>query len=165
MTSSGLEWDYYEFQPTAPGAKSVLFPANPINSQWSSNGISDWSMSNHMTPTPEIVQDPVATVKSMKEDKHKRKQRRKARKDPRRSEGEEVSTCFVCLPGGGFAYNRMFAWVPGGFLPKWVTPPLHDWGFSYELGFGTVNAFHYIGNGNISVSEQRFRPQGCNALE
>lgn len=78
MTSSGLEWDYYEFQPAAPGAVSVLLPTNPINAQWSSNAISDWSTSNHMTP-PEIVQDPVATVKSMKEDKNKRKQRRKAR--------------------------------------------------------------------------------------
>nr|XP_048276128.1 ankyrin repeat domain-containing protein 6 isoform X1 [Myodes glareolus] len=89
MTSSGLEWDYYEFQPAAPGAVSVLLPANPINAQWSANAISDWSMSNHVTPTPEIDQDPVTTVKSMKEDKTKRKQRRKARKDPRRSEREE----------------------------------------------------------------------------
>lgn len=108
MTFSGLEWDYYEFQPVeasflesaAPGANSVLSPANPINSQRSSNAISDWSMSKHMTPTPEIVQDPVAKVKSMKEDKNKRKQRRKARKDPRRSEKEEVSPArFVSLPG------------------------------------------------------------------
>lgn len=105
MTSSGLQWDYYEFQPAAPGAVSVLLPANPINAQWSSNAISDWSMSNHMTSTPEIVQDPVAAVKSMKEDKNKRKQRRKARKEPRRSEREEVSTllrvptwCRACLP-------------------------------------------------------------------
>lgn len=105
MTFSGLEWDYYEFQPVeasflesaAPGANSVLFPANPINSQRSSNAISDWSMSKHMTPTPEIVQDPVAKVKSMKEDKNKRKQRRKARKDPRRSEKEEVSPARFAL--------------------------------------------------------------------
>jgi hypothetical protein len=99
MTLSGLEWDYYEFQPeetsslesATPGANSVLFPANPINAQWSSNAISDWSMSKHMTPTPEIVQDPVAKVKNVKEDKNQRKQRRKARKDPRRSDREEVS--------------------------------------------------------------------------
>lgn len=106
MTSSGLEWDYYEFQSAAPGAVSVLLPANPINAQWSSNATSDWSMSNwSMTSTPEIVQDPVAAVKSMKEDKNKRTQKRKARKDPRRSQREEVSTplcvstwCRACLP-------------------------------------------------------------------
>ncbi|KAM5286784.1 ankyrin repeat domain-containing protein 6 isoform 10-T17 [Hipposideros larvatus] len=97
MTSSGLEWDYYEFEPVetssleyaTPGANSLLLPANPVNSHWSSNAISDWSMSNHTAPTSEIVQDPVATVKGMKEEKNKKNQRRKARKNPRRSEREK----------------------------------------------------------------------------
>lgn len=113
MTSSGLEWDYYEFQP----AVSVLLPANPINAQWSANAISDWSMSNHVTPTPEIVQDPVATVKSMKEDKTKRKQRRKARKDPRRSEREEVST-LLCVPTWCRACFQHVCLRPWGLPPK-----------------------------------------------
>lgn len=106
MTSSGLEWDYYEFEPVetssleyaTPGANSLLLPANPVNSHWSSNAISDWSMSNHTAPTSEIVQDPVATVKGMKEEKNMKNPRRKARKNPRRSEREkEVSTLF-CTP-------------------------------------------------------------------
>ncbi|XP_032958632.1 ankyrin repeat domain-containing protein 6 isoform X7 [Rhinolophus ferrumequinum] len=97
MTSSGLEWDYYEFEPVetssleyaTPGANSLLLPANPVNSQWSSNAISDWSMSNHTAPTSEIVQDPVATVKGMKEEKNEKNPRSKARKNPRRSEREK----------------------------------------------------------------------------
>ncbi|XP_014399957.1 PREDICTED: ankyrin repeat domain-containing protein 6 isoform X4 [Myotis brandtii] len=97
MSSSGLEWDYYEFEPVetssleyaTAGANSLLPLVNPINSHWSSNAISDWSMSNHTAPTPEIVQDPVATVKGMKEEKNKKNQRRKARKNPRRSEREK----------------------------------------------------------------------------
>ncbi|XP_071074698.1 ankyrin repeat domain-containing protein 6 isoform X2 [Dasypus novemcinctus] len=94
MTSSGLEWDYYEFQPVetssleyaTPGADSPLLPANPVNSHWSSNAISDWSMSNHTAPTSEVVQD---LVKGMKEEKNKKTQRRKARTNPRRSEREK----------------------------------------------------------------------------
>ncbi|XP_014313902.1 ankyrin repeat domain-containing protein 6 isoform X3 [Myotis lucifugus] len=97
MSSSGLEWDYYEFEPVetssleyaTAGANSLLPLVNPINSHWSSNAISDWSMSSHTAPTPEIVQDPVATVKGMKEEKNKKNQRRKARKNPRRSEREK----------------------------------------------------------------------------
>ncbi|XP_059556956.1 ankyrin repeat domain-containing protein 6 isoform X8 [Myotis daubentonii] len=97
MSSSGLEWDYYEFEPVetssleyaTAGANSLLPLVNPINSHWSSNAISDWSMSNHTAPTPEIVQDPVATVKGMKEEKNKKNQRRKARKNLRRSEREK----------------------------------------------------------------------------
>ncbi|KAM9059696.1 ankyrin repeat domain-containing protein 6 isoform 5-T5 [Megaptera novaeangliae] len=97
MTSSALEWDYYEFEPVetssleyaTPGASSLLPPANPVNSHWSSKAISDWSMSNHTAPTSEIVQDPVATVKGMKEEKNKKNQRSKARKNPGRSEGEK----------------------------------------------------------------------------
>ncbi|XP_020945657.1 ankyrin repeat domain-containing protein 6 isoform X3 [Sus scrofa] len=100
MTSSALEWDYYEFEPVetsslvyaTPGASSLLLPANPVNpvnSHWSSNAISDWSMSNHTDPTSEIVQDPMAMVKATKEEKNKKNQRRKARKNPRRSEREK----------------------------------------------------------------------------
>ena len=56
-------------------------------------------MSNHAAPTSEIVQDPVAMGKGTKEEKNKKNQRRQARKNPRRSEGEkEVSNCFVHLP-------------------------------------------------------------------
>ncbi|KAM5325481.1 ankyrin repeat domain-containing protein 6 isoform 1-T1 [Glossophaga mutica] len=97
MTSSGLEWDYYEFEPVetssleyaTPGANSLLLPINPVNSHWSSNAISDWSMSNHTAPISEIVQDPVAMVKGTKEENDKENQRRKARKNPRRPETEE----------------------------------------------------------------------------
>uniref|UniRef100_A0ABI7XR51 Ankyrin repeat domain 6 n=1 Tax=Felis catus TaxID=9685 RepID=A0ABI7XR51_FELCA len=97
MTSSGLEWDYYEFQPVetssleyaTPGENSPWLPANPVNTHWSSNAISDWSMSNHTAPTSEIAQDPVAMIKAMKEEKNKKNQRRKARKNPRRSEREQ----------------------------------------------------------------------------
>ncbi|XP_056674570.1 ankyrin repeat domain-containing protein 6 isoform X1 [Monodelphis domestica] len=97
MTSSGLEWDYYEFQPVetssleyaTPGANSLLLPANPAKSYWSSNEVSDWSMSIHTAHTSEIVQDRAATVKGIKEEKNKKTQRRKARKEPRRSEREK----------------------------------------------------------------------------
>ncbi|XP_057595363.1 ankyrin repeat domain-containing protein 6 isoform X3 [Hippopotamus amphibius kiboko] len=97
MTSSALEWDYYEFEPVetssleyaTPEASSLLLPANPVNAHWSSNAISDWSMSNHTVPASEIVQDSVATVKGTKEEKNKKNQRRKARKNPRRSEREK----------------------------------------------------------------------------
>ncbi|XP_050645487.1 ankyrin repeat domain-containing protein 6 isoform X4 [Macaca thibetana thibetana] len=97
MTSSDLEWDYYEFQPVetsslyyaTPGANSLLLPANPVNSHWSADAISDWSMSNHIAPASEIVQDAVAAVKAMKEDKNKKNHRGKVRKDPRRSEREK----------------------------------------------------------------------------
>ncbi|XP_032714007.1 ankyrin repeat domain-containing protein 6 isoform X5 [Lontra canadensis] len=97
MTSSGLEWDYYEFPPVetssleyaTPGENSLLLPANPVNSHWSSNAISHWSMSNHTAPASEIVQDPVAKIKATKEEKNKKNQRRKARKNPRRSEREK----------------------------------------------------------------------------
>ncbi|XP_046532187.1 ankyrin repeat domain-containing protein 6 isoform X11 [Equus quagga] len=97
MTSSGLEWDYYEFEPVetssleyaTPGANSFLLPASPVNNRWSSNAISDWSVSNHTALTSEIVQDPVATEKGMKEEKDQKHPRRKARKSPRRSEREK----------------------------------------------------------------------------
>ncbi|XP_027457042.1 ankyrin repeat domain-containing protein 6 isoform X10 [Callorhinus ursinus] len=97
MTSSGLEWDYYEFQPVetssleyaTPRENSRLLPANPVNSHWTSDAISDWSMSNHTAPTSEIVQDPVAMIKATKEEKTKKNQRRKASKNPRRSEREK----------------------------------------------------------------------------
>ncbi|XP_011922402.1 PREDICTED: ankyrin repeat domain-containing protein 6 isoform X3 [Cercocebus atys] len=72
-----------------PGANSLLLPANPVNSHWSADAISDWSMSNHIAPASEIVQDAVAAVKAMKEDKNKKNHRGKVRKDPRRSEREK----------------------------------------------------------------------------
>ncbi|KAF5919869.1 hypothetical protein HPG69_014233 [Diceros bicornis minor] len=97
MTSSGLEWDYYEFEPmetssleyATPGANSLLLPANPVNAHWSPDAVYDWSVSSHTAPTSEIVQDPVATVKGMMEEKNKNNRRRKARKNPRRSEREK----------------------------------------------------------------------------
>ncbi|XP_070081413.1 ankyrin repeat domain-containing protein 6 isoform X13 [Equus caballus] len=61
----------------------------PVNNRWSSNAISDWSVSNHTALTSEIVQDPVATEKGMKEEKDQKHPRRKARKSPRRSEREK----------------------------------------------------------------------------
>lgn len=106
MTSSGLEWDYYEFEPVetssleyaTPGANSFLLPASPVNNRWSSNAISDWSVSNHTALTSEIVQDPVATEKGMKEEKDQKHPRRKARKSPRRSEREKEVSSLLCTP-------------------------------------------------------------------
>nr|XP_006133358.1 ankyrin repeat domain-containing protein 6 isoform X4 [Pelodiscus sinensis] len=97
MTSSGLEWDYYEFQPVetssieyaTPGTNSFLLSANPANSYWNANTISDWSMSIHTAHTSEIVKEKVALVKGIKEEKEEKNQRRKARKEPRRSEREK----------------------------------------------------------------------------
>ncbi|XP_017598386.1 PREDICTED: ankyrin repeat domain-containing protein 6 isoform X6 [Corvus brachyrhynchos] len=97
MTSSGLEWDYYEFQPVesssveyaTPGADSFLLPANTDNSYWDPNAISEWSMSVHTAQTSEIVQEKIVPVKEIKDEKNKRNQKRKARKEPRRSEREK----------------------------------------------------------------------------
>ncbi|XP_017933544.2 ankyrin repeat domain-containing protein 6 isoform X4 [Manacus vitellinus] len=97
MTSSGLEWDYYEFQPVesssveyaTPGANSFLLPANTENSYWDPNAISEWSMSIHTAHTSEIVKEKVVPVKEIKDEKNKRNQKRKARKEPRRSEREK----------------------------------------------------------------------------
>ncbi|XP_014820061.1 PREDICTED: ankyrin repeat domain-containing protein 6 isoform X2 [Calidris pugnax] len=97
MTSSGLEWDYYEFQPVesssveyaTPGANSFLLPANTENSYWDPNAISEWSMSIHTARTSEIVKEKVVPVKEIKDEKDKRNQKRKARKEPRRSEREK----------------------------------------------------------------------------
>ncbi|KAJ7398223.1 ankyrin repeat domain-containing protein 6 isoform X1 [Pitangus sulphuratus] len=97
MTSSGLEWDYYEFQPVesssveyaTPGANSFLLPANTENSYWDPNAISEWSMSIHTAHTSEIVKEKVVPVKEIKDEKNKKNQKRKARKEPRRSEREK----------------------------------------------------------------------------
>nr|XP_009666660.1 PREDICTED: ankyrin repeat domain-containing protein 6 isoform X1 [Struthio camelus australis] len=97
MTSSGLEWDYYEFQPVesssveyaTPGANSFLLPANTENSYWDPNAISEWSMSIHTAHTSEIVKEKVVSVKEIKDEKDKKNQKRKARKEPRRSEREK----------------------------------------------------------------------------
>ncbi|XP_062428744.1 ankyrin repeat domain-containing protein 6 isoform X3 [Rhea pennata] len=97
MTSSGLEWDYYEFQPVesssveyaTPGANSFLLPANTANSYWDPNAISEWSMSIHTAHTSEIVKEKVVPVKEIKDEKDKKNQKRKARKEPRRSEREK----------------------------------------------------------------------------
>ncbi|XP_066403576.1 ankyrin repeat domain-containing protein 6 isoform X6 [Molothrus aeneus] len=97
MTSSGLEWDYYEFQPVesssveyaTPGADSFLLPANTASSYWDPSAISEWSMSVHTAHTSEIVQEKIVPVKEIKDEKNKRNQKRKARKEPRRSEREK----------------------------------------------------------------------------
>ncbi|XP_010705931.1 ankyrin repeat domain-containing protein 6 isoform X3 [Meleagris gallopavo] len=97
MTSSGLEWDYYEFKPAesssveyaTPGANSFLLPANTESSYWDPNAISDWSMSIHTAHTSEIVKEKVVHVKEIKDEKDKKNQKRKARKEPRRSEREK----------------------------------------------------------------------------
>ncbi|XP_071662873.1 ankyrin repeat domain-containing protein 6 isoform X10 [Patagioenas fasciata] len=97
MTSSGLEWDYYEFQPVesssveyaTPGANSFLLPANTDKSYWDPSAISEWSMSIHTAHTSEIVKEKVFPVKELKDEKDKRNQKRKARKEPRRSEREK----------------------------------------------------------------------------
>lgn len=127
MTSSALEWDYYEFEPVetssleyaTPGASSLLLPANPANAHWSTNAISDWSMSSHTAPTSEIVQDPVAMGKGTKEEKSQKNQRRQARKNPRRSEREkEVSNCFVHLSCLELPCNKAAYATWEGFLLK-----------------------------------------------
>ncbi|KAL9864212.1 ankyrin repeat domain-containing protein 6 isoform 5-T5 [Geothlypis trichas] len=97
MTSSGLEWDYYEFHPVesssveyaTPGADSFLLPANTASSYWDPSAISEWSMSVHTAHTSEIVQEKIVPVKEIKDEKNKRNQKRKARKEPRRSEREK----------------------------------------------------------------------------
>lgn len=109
MTSSGLEWDYYEFQPmesssveyATPGANSFLLPANTDNSYWDPNAISEWSMSIHTAHTSELVKEKVIPMKEIKDEKDKRNQKRKARKEPRRSEREKEVRNLVhqpCLP-------------------------------------------------------------------
>ncbi|OXB54359.1 hypothetical protein ASZ78_011041 [Callipepla squamata] len=104
MTSSGLEWDYYEFNPAesssveyaTPGANSFLLPANTESSFWDPNAISDWSMSIHTAHTSEIVKEKVVPVKEIKDEKDKKNQKRKARKEPRRSEREkEVRNLYI----------------------------------------------------------------------
>lgn len=146
MTSSGLEWDYYEFQPVetssleyaTPGENSLLLPANPVNSHWSSNAISDWSMSNHTAPTSEIAQDPVAMIKAMKEEKNKKKQRRKARKNPRRSEREHEVSNLLCTPALFRASLQHVCLCRLGGIPpeeEGRVPPLHDSCFFHELSF------------------------------
>lgn len=106
MTSSGLEWDYYEFQPVesssveyaTSGANSFLLPANTDKSYWDPSAISEWSMSIHTAHTSEIVKEKVVPVKELKDEKDKRNQKRKARKEPRRSEREKEVRNLVHQP-------------------------------------------------------------------
>ncbi|XP_034264869.1 ankyrin repeat domain-containing protein 6 isoform X3 [Pantherophis guttatus] len=99
MTSSDLEWDYYEFQPVetsslgyeTPRSNSFLLPANPASPYWNPDAISDWSMSVHTAHAPEIVKGAVVLVTEVEEEKNKKKQRKKARKDPRRLQREKES--------------------------------------------------------------------------
>lgn len=112
MTSSDLEWDYYEFQPVetsslgyaTPRSNSFLLPANPASPYWNPDAISDWSMSVHTAHAPEIVKGAVVLVTEVEEEKNKKKQRKKARKDPRRLQREkEVSTLFSLHVAFGLA--------------------------------------------------------------
>lgn len=110
MTSSGLEWDYYEFNPAesssveyaTPGANSFLLPANTESSYWDPNAISDWSMSIHTAHTSEIVKEKVVHVKEIKDEKDKKNQKRKARKEPRRSEREKEVRNLCINPASSF---------------------------------------------------------------
>lgn len=140
MTSSGLEWDYYDFQPVetssleyaTPGANSLSLSANPVNPLWSSNAISEWSVCSHMAPTSDIVQDCVAMVKTMKDEKNKKNQRRKARKNPRRSERETEVSNLLCTPTLSCAsLQHVCLHHLGGIPPEWVghVPPVHGFGF------------------------------------
>lgn len=160
MTSSGLEWDYYEFQPVesssveyaTPGADSFLLPANTDNSYWDPNAISEWSMSVHTAQTSEIVQEKIVPVKEIKDEKNKRNQKRKARKEPRRSEREkEVRTllhqpcpapdaCCVHAADPGAALRRgrapCAAWLRGPLgapcSASSALPCLHPWKSNWE---------------------------------
>lgn len=143
MTSSGLEWDYYEFQPVesssveyaTPGAGSFLLPANTDSSYWDPSAISEWSMSVHTAHTSEIVQEKIVPVKEIKDEKNKRNQKRKARKEPRRSEREkEVRTlvhqpchrcrCMLRTPGAALRHGRApcAAWLHGCLALRALRP-------------------------------------------
>lgn len=158
MTSSGLEWDYYEFQPVesssveyaTPGADSFLLPANADNSYWDPSAISEWSMSVHTAQTSEIVQEKIAPVKEIKDEKNKRNQKRKARKEPRRSEREKEVRALVhprcaapipvhaATPGAALRRGRAphAAWLHG-CMAAWHSmlcirplPWLHPWNYN-----------------------------------
>lgn len=140
MTSSGLEWDYYEFQPVesssveyaTPGAGSFLLPATTDSSYWDPSAISEWSMSVHTAHTSEIVQEKIVPVKEIKDEKNKRNQKRKARKDPRRSEREKEVRALVPEPCPGACCEppvrrRGVAALPAlhGCMARLVLPALH----------------------------------------
>ncbi|XP_069091594.1 ankyrin repeat domain-containing protein 6 isoform X1 [Pleurodeles waltl] len=94
MTSSGLEWDYYEFQHGATpslelsttGSNPCLLPAKPATFYRNSGAISDWSMSIHTAHTSAAVKETVTAEKTVKEAKDKRNFWRRDRTDHRRSE-------------------------------------------------------------------------------
>lgn len=173
MTSSGLEWDYYEFPPVetssleyaTPGENSLLLPANPVNSHWSSNAISDWSMSNHTAPVSEIVQDPVAKIKATKEEKNKKNQRRKARKNPRRSEREKEVSNLLCTPAPFWASWRHVHLCHGGgsILKRDVFRLSGTQVSSMSLASASVcvepELLHHVGERTKSISQERRRPQ------
>ena len=179
MTSSALEWDYYEFEPVetsslvyaTPGASSLLLPANPVNSHWSSNAISDWSMSNHTDPTSEIVQDPMAMVKATKEEKNKKNQRRKARKNPRRSEREkEVSNCFVHLPCleppcsmSACATCRASSWRGSCATLAWLRASATS--LALESAHTVLTLFHHVGESTKIFQNKDLDLRGCKPLK
>lgn len=127
-------WRNQFFRIWNSGANSLLLPANPVNTHWSTNAISDWSMSNLWPPPPsQEVQDPRAG---------KRLQGRKIRKITERDQAgrtqkirEEKRSAIV---------SYLLSWLPcsmaacatwEGFLLK-GRATLAWRGFFYELGFG-----------------------------
>lgn len=138
MTSSGLEWDYYEFHPVesssveyaTPGADSFLLPANTASSYWDPSAISEWSMSVHTAHTSEIVQEKIVPVKEIKDEKNKRNQKRKARKEPRRSEREKEVRALVHPPCPAPAAGRGACCEPrcgAAELPAWLHGCMAAW--------------------------------------
>ncbi|RXM33935.1 Ankyrin repeat domain-containing protein 6 [Acipenser ruthenus] len=95
MTSSGLEWDYYDYQPEE--ASSVAFvtpwhtfsftPTNP-KTYHNSSAVSDWSMSTHTARSSStgVAKDTVAMDNRNQEDSVKAILWSKAKSAPRRSE-------------------------------------------------------------------------------
>ncbi|KAK1171906.1 ankyrin repeat domain-containing protein 6-like isoform X1 [Acipenser oxyrinchus oxyrinchus] len=95
MTSSGLEWDYYDYQPeeassvacVTPWHTFSFTPPNP-KTYHNSNAVSDWSMSTHTarsSPTG-VAKDTVAMDNRNQEDSVKTILWSKAKSAPRRSE-------------------------------------------------------------------------------
>lgn len=176
MTSSGLEWDYYEFQRVesssveyaTPGADSFLLPANTDNSYWDPSAISEWSMSVHTAHTSEIVQEKGVPVKETKDEKNKRNQKRRARKEPRRSEREkEVSTlvpqpCAVPVLAvlnrhGPAPCAAWLAWLCIQFLPclrpskpNWETSPFQTKAKGFPSGSSSLRSRKLVSNGTIA---------------
>uniref|UniRef100_A0A8C9V800 Ankyrin repeat domain 6b n=1 Tax=Scleropages formosus TaxID=113540 RepID=A0A8C9V800_SCLFO len=88
MTSSGLEWDYYDCH--LYGASSPQFTSSdlrcPLLTLFTSQAVSDWSLSSQTAParSPGVTEESLARIR---EGGVEKKQRRVTRRRPRRSEG------------------------------------------------------------------------------